>query len=381
MRIALNLTTLAPGRTGGMETYVRNLLAGYSRLDHENEIRVLVSQDIKDIVPQDDRRFSQCVTDAWLPWLIRKQKHLQVPWQWIASIRAARRFQADIHHCPFNVPAPPWDAITNTVITMHDVQFFTVPELRAAPELHYVRSFCRRGVQFAKIIITDSCYSKQAIVDFFQIDPGRVVVIYPGFDEKVFRAESITGQAKNALPVPGPYLFFPAATWPHKNHLRLLEALALLRDRKGLKVDLLLTGFAMTSHTRVQDAVRRLRLETQVNWLGWITTEELVNVYRNAQALMFPSLHEGFGLPIVEAMACGCPVLCSNTTACGETAGNAALTFNPLYVEEIATQIDTIWSDDSIRKQLAVKGLERSQQFTCERMAEETLKAFASAIR
>jgi glycosyltransferase involved in cell wall biosynthesis len=378
MRIAMNLTVLRPGQMGGTEIYVRNLLAGFSRLQHQHEYRILTASESQGIAPTADGRFSERRVESWLPKPLRKGKHIRHPWQWLATVRELRRFRPDVYHCPLNIPIPPWCVAANTVITLHDIKFVTSPESLQMPDMGFWNWSLRRGLKFVRKIITDSHYSKQAIVDCFQIDPKLVEVVYLGIDQTVFRLEPTLRPAQGKFSLPPAYFFFPAATWPYKNHARLLQALAQLRDRRQLLINLVLTGFPETAHGDVHESLRKHGLESQVTWLGWISVEELVYVYQNARGLIFPSLYEGFGLPIVEAMACGCPVACSRSTSCGEVAGDAALLFDPLDVEELAARMEILWTNGEVRKELIAKGLERAQGFSCERMAERTLAVFGS---
>jgi len=378
MRIALNLTGLRPGRTGGMEIYVRNLINGLALLPPLHDYRILLGTEAKGMSPADDGRFSEFITDSVLPKRCRQSYYAHYPWQWLTTMRELRRFRPQIHHCPFNVALPPWRLAANTVVTLHDVLFMTNPAMLNYSALAFQRYFFRRGLTFIRKIITVSKYSKQVIVNDFQLDPELVQVVYNGINTTVFRNEAIADSEKLRAHLPCPYLFFPGATWPYKNHIRLLQAIGLLRDTKGLVVNLVLTGYPQTAHRDVLDVLQRLRLEAQVHWLGWTSTADLVSIYQQARALVFPSLHEGFGLPIIEAMACGCPVLCSGTTACAEVAGQAAVTFDPMQVDDIAARIEAIWSDSSLRNDLVAKGLNRAREFTCARMAQETLDVFAS---
>ena len=378
MRIAMNLSVLRPGQMGGTEIYVRNLLAGLAGLSNQHEYRILTATESQGLAPAGDGRFSECRVESWLPRILHKSKHVRHPWQWLATTRELHRFRPDIFHCPLNIPVPPWCAAANTVITLHDIKFVTNPEMLNMPDMGFWRWSLRRGLKFVRKIITDSHYSKRAIVERLAVDPGLIDVVYIGIDPDFFHSDRIVASSSTRTELPSAYLFFPAATWPYKNHVRLLQALADLRDRRNLHISLVLTGFPETAHREVQECLQKHRLEKQVLWLGWISPAELVYVYHNARALIFPSLYEGFGLPIVEAFACGCPVLCSNTTSCAEVAADAALTFDPFNVEEISEKIEIMWSDAEKRRDFVQKGRARAKEFTSQRMAENTLKVFAS---
>ncbi|HLW67458.1 MAG TPA: glycosyltransferase family 1 protein [Gemmataceae bacterium] len=374
----MNLTDLRPGRMGGVETYVRNLIEGLVRLPDRHDYHFLTASDSRDLVPAADQRFSQCLAESWLPRLLEKSKYIRFPWQWVAMARELRRYQPDAYLCPLCTPLPPWQATENTVITLHDVKFMTNPETLNNPEVRIWRWLLLRGVRFVRKYITASEYAKGTIVDCLGVPSDMVRVIYHGIDTRLYNDRPRACPGEKFANLPERYVILPAATWPYKNHVRLLQALALLRDRKQLKIHMVLTGFSTTAHHDVLECIEKHRLEEQVSWLGWVSAEELVYAYQHAQALVFPSLYEGFGLPIIEAMACGCPALCSKTTACGETAGGAALLFDPLQIEDMAQQIEIIWTDADSRRDLKQKGLAHAQEFACERMAQETLNVFTS---
>jgi len=375
----MNLTGLQPNNTGGMEIYVRSLIEGYAQLDDAHEYRILAGSAVRGITPQRDRRFSEFTTDSRLPKAWQSWEPIGHFWQYLPVMRELHRFHPDIHHCPMNVSFPPWRLVGKTVITLHDVKFVTNPEmLRNRPIVAYLRFCWRRGFTFARKIITDSFFSKQAIIDSFPVDPDLVQVVYLGVNPHVFHKHAVAPRCARDARLAAPYLFYPAGTWPHKNHVRLLQALALLRDRKRIAVNLVLTGFPQTAQRDVTETLARLRLDAQVIWLGWISTPELVSVYQHACALVFPSLYEGFGLPLIEAMACGCPVLCSRTTACAEVAGPAALTFDPEDVDDLAARMETICTNAMLREEMIANGLQWSAKFTCSRMARETLNVFAA---
>jgi glycosyltransferase involved in cell wall biosynthesis len=177
-----------------------------------------------------------------------------------------------------------------------------------------------------------------------------------------------------------PFMYFPAATWPHKNHKKLLAALKILTDRYDFDGHLVLTGIAMKSHGDILDEVEQLGLTEQVKILGYLPYADLPFLYNLARLLVFPSLFEGFGLPLVEAMACGCPVVCSEVTAMPEIAGDAALLFDPTFEEDIADKVWAVWNDDGMRERLITRGFERARLFRWEKTARETIEVYRRTV-
>jgi len=176
-----------------------------------------------------------------------------------------------------------------------------------------------------------------------------------------------------------PFLYYPAASWPHKNHVALLEALRLLLDRGRFDGDLVLSGLAREGHGEVEQAIARLRLTERVRLLGHVPGGELPALYGSAEALVFPSRFEGFGLPVLEAMACGCPVACSDTTSLPEVAGGAALLFDPGAPEDIAARVGDLLDDGGLRQRLRAAGLRRAADFGWDRVARETVASYRAA--
>jgi glycosyltransferase involved in cell wall biosynthesis len=185
--------------------------------------------------------------------------------------------------------------------------------------------------------VTGSRHIKQDVVGEFGIDPGKIAVIpirsalpaTPPRPDEVARVRRQYG-------LPERFAFYPAMQFPHKNHLRLFEALAILRDRHGLTLPLILTGRSYESHSpKLEAALARLRLTEQVRMLGSVPSDDLVALFGAAWVLVFPSLFEGIGMPILEAHQYGLPVICSNAASLPEVGGDAALYFDPTSVESI----------------------------------------------
>jgi glycosyltransferase involved in cell wall biosynthesis len=229
--------------------------------------------------------------------------------------------------------------------TVLDVQHELYPRFFSRAELAYRRVVYGWTVRRSRIVVTISEHARQGLIERLGLDPARVRAIHLGIDHERFR--------------PGPsdepredFLLYPALGWPHKNHRTLFAAFALLRARRpGLR--LVLTGYEGTVPEGVEAR-------------GRVPADELVRLYRRAAALVFPSRYEGFGQPVLEAMACGCPVACSAIPALAEVAGGAARTFAPDDPEAIAEAVSDVLANAADYRQ---RGLERASSFTWERAA------------
>ena len=185
--------------------------------------------------------------------------------------------------------------------------------------------------------------------------------------------------AKVKYALPPEYAFYPADTWPHKNHAMLVKALHLLRTKHRREVPCVLTGIKRGAHDALLKAVEEHGLAQQVHLLGYVEKHDMPLLYQGARFLIFPYLFEGFGLPLLEAMASDCPIICSRAASIPEVVGDAALLFDPNDPEEMADSMHRILTDEELRRTLVKAGRERALQFSWERTAHETLKVLEEA--
>jgi len=268
---------------------------------------------------------------------------------------------ADVVHFPFqaafltSVPSiyQPWD-----LQHLHLPEFFT-PEQRERRELTY-RAFCAQ----ARIVVVASEWIKQDVVLQYGVDAARIEIVGVPPPTRAYRtpgaAERLETRAR--LQLPERFIYYPAQTWPHKNHARLFEALRILRD-SGLVVPLVSTGQLNSSFPQLQALAGQLGIDADVAFLGFVGPLDVAVLYEEATMLIFPSLYEGWGLPVVEAFAAGLPVACSNVTSLPELVGDAALVFDPYDPAEIAAAIRRIWMDPGLATELARRGQEVAGHF------------------
>jgi glycosyltransferase involved in cell wall biosynthesis len=368
---------LVPGVVGGMETYARNLARVLPTLDERYRYVAAIGTELRGIASGTPGRLTEWVADSAHTTWTRRVRPLRTLLQSGALHRQLRALRPDVLHCLMMFPKPPWGA-PNMVVTLPDLNFELFPECWHPVDRRIMRASCRLATRQAQAIVTLSEFSKRTLVERYRVPPERIFVTPLGVRSDHFSPGGCpsSGDPWREFDLPAQVLFFPANTWPHKNHLRLLEALAVLRDTYGLRPGLILTGAPKSAHAAVLSGVAQLGLERQVRWLGHVPEDRLVALYRGATALVCPSLHEGFGMPILEAMACGCPVACSPTTGTGETAGEAALTFDPDDVSDIAATVGALLANTDLRRDLARRGLRRAAEFTWERAGRSTLDVY-----
>jgi len=283
----------------------------------------------------------------------------------------------DVYFCPFAVLWPRPMPIPS-VVELADIQevyypqFFTEEELRGR-RLHYAPS-----TRSADAVITLSEFSKQAIVKHHLIDPDKIFVAHLVNDDSI--VDLCNPPDISHLNLPDRFIFYPANHWQHKNHDAMLKALVLLKQDQGIVVPCVCTGFPMDNGYPLLEKITEYGLEEQVLHVGYVSHEEMQVLYSLATLLCFPSLFEGFGMPVLEAMSVGCPVVCANATSLPEVVGDAAVQFDPNNYCDVAAAILKVWNNENLREELACKGKIRASQFTVPRMASVHLRAFEYAV-
>lgn len=382
MKIALNTIAFIPGKLGGVETYFRRLLDSLQEVDPGNEYSLLVDSHYADEFPLSNPRFKgvKCnFTEPSFLWFLRGVVRNTVKLDILKPV--LNRLPVDVIHHPFSILNPP-GLKTPSVLTFHDMQHEFFPEFFSGAELRTRREFTRKSARDATRIIAISEHVKSSLVDKYQIPPDKIDVVYFGYgpEYRAIDRHDELEQVKAKHGLERPFIYYPAATWPHKNHKRLLAALRILVNKYHFDGDLVLTGIAKQSHDDILGEVERLGLSDRVKILGYLPYADLPRLYNLARLLVFPSLFEGFGLPLVEAMACGCPVACSSVTAMPEVVGDAGLLFDPTSEEDIADKIWSIWVDETLRGKLIALGFQRARLFQWEKTARETIEVYRKTV-
>jgi glycosyltransferase involved in cell wall biosynthesis len=284
----------------------------------------------------------------------------------------------DLYFCPFAVlwprPLP-----LPTVITLPDIQEFFFPYFFTKWDL-YIREYHYCGsTQIADRVITLSHFSRETIVKQHRIPAKKVVVAYPHIDPIFSGPKKIRTELIKTIPF-SEFILYPANQWFHKNHDGLLHAIQLLK-KKGVKINAVLTGHEMNHGYPLKSKIDEHGLSEQVFVCGYLLKEELSDLYASARMVVFPSLFEGFGIPLLEAMAAGCPIAASQTTSLPEIGGEAVEYFDPHQTKDIARAIEYLWNNSQKRGELIQKGYERLKHFSASNLLQSHLLAFEEAIQ
>lgn len=381
-RIGINLTQFVPGKSGGVQSYVESLVKElvsaptpyrYVLFANHDTISCFVSY-------RDVPRCEVVLVDIPVPRLLSAAGRLtkRIPfWAYTRGLRSLfAESGVDLMHFPMNYLIP-IDTRGPTVVTSHDIQQEYYPEFFSKAELRWRAAHYRPSALRATHVVTISDYTKACLVDKYGVSPERVTTVHTGIEAEFFEE---LARGPRPAELPGRFFFYPAAFWPHKNHARLLRAVKLLVDREGFDLPLLLSGMDAADDAHVREEIRRLGLDDRVRLLGYVARPLLRSLYRFADFMVFPSLFEGFGIPVAEAMAAGCPVASSRATSLPELVGEDGLLFDPESEEEIARAISSLSHRPELRRSLGERGRVRARRFTGARMAEETAAVYERAL-
>jgi len=371
MKIGLVGAPFAPGKTGGTETLFRTLVASLNSYETGNEYLLYVWPQYVDHFQGLGPSFTVVpLGESWGLWDRARRKLFGAHDLTLRRLLASQA--VDLLHFPFT-SIYPMGLPQQKVLTFCDMQQELLPAFFSSAELNHRKRTYRASVDEADHVIAISNYTKRTLIEYYEVPPEKVTTVYPTYDERLF-----AGPRDREWPWLAPYFFYPAACWPHKNHRRLLVAFRGVVDQYP-KARLRLTGKIIPSaDASVRREIAELGLGANVEFLGYVPYEDLPALYQDAVALVFPSLFEGFGIPLLEAMAMGCPIACSNTTSLPEVGGDAAVYFNPRNEEEIGKTMLRLLADGSLRNALSSAGVERVRKFSADRMAHGTVQAYAA---
>jgi glycosyltransferase involved in cell wall biosynthesis len=356
----------------GIGTYIRNLLRELARLDRQTEFVVLCRpEDREALVPLGDN--FRAVSDSSPNYSITEQVTIPL---------ALRRERVTLFHAPHYV-LPPLVGC-RSVVTIHDCIHLMFPQyLPNRMALVYARTSIGLAARRATRVMTVSESSKRDILRFVDVPPGKIDVIYNAYDERfgVEPREEDVVRVRERYQLHDEFVLYAGNVKPHKNLERLIEAFNLVRQSGLDHLKLVLIGDEISKYAALRRAVHRHQLHKYVRFLGYMPEETLAVMYRLASVFVFPSLYEGFGLPPLEAMASGTPVVTSNLSSLPEVAGDAAVLVDPYDPQAIANGIHLVLTDESLRRDLRRKGLARAGQFSWAQSVRRVRQIYDEAAR
>jgi len=366
MRFAVDAHAIGRHLTGN-EVYIRSLLSAFAELDRRSEFITYLSEK---------------GAERWVPARFGVRKVSSNPYKRLGwdLARRIRIDKPDLIHVQYTSPL--MTSVPN-VVTVHDVSFLEHPEYFTPSRRSQLRVTVGRSVRIASRILTVSEFSRDAILRAYDISPDKVRVI-PNAANPEFRVigrERARKTVSDRLKFEEPFIFSVGDLQPRKNQIGLIEAFSkLLLDCPQLPHHLVLTGKQTWFSAKVVEAARSSGFASRIHFTGFVSDEELLELYNACDCFVFPSFYEGFGLPILEAMACGRAVTCSNTSSMPEVADGAGLLFNPHQTGEITRALKDVLLDPELRGRMERLGLQRAAGFTWKKSARATLDVYKEVV-
>jgi glycosyltransferase involved in cell wall biosynthesis len=360
MRVAIDARKL---HDFGIGTYIRNLLRELARTDGQTEYVLLCREPDLGVGAQLGPNF-RTVLEPSPNYSLREQIH--VPW-------VLRREKPDVFHAPHYVLPPA--VRCRSVVTIHDCIHLMFPQyLRNRAAYAYARAAMWAAARSSDCILTVSEASKRDILHFFNVPAEKIVVVYNAIDEhfSVTPSDDAVARVRERYQLDHTFVLYVGNIKPHKNLVRLIEAFDELRKSGFEDVKLLIIGDEISKLPALRRAVHKHKLHKHVRFLGYLTDDTLAVLYRLAALFVFPSLYEGFGLPPLEAMASGTPVVTSNVSSLPEVTGDAAILVNPYDVDSIVDGMRRVLSDPALAAELGRRGRARAREFSWARSVERT---------
>jgi glycosyltransferase involved in cell wall biosynthesis len=364
-RVAIDARKL---RDGGIGTYIRELVAALATRAGAPQVAALLD-------PADLGR------TGWAPGVAREiavRAGKYGVWEHLAIPRAARRAGAELLHAPHYTLPLGWSG--RAIVTIHDLIHIRYPKFFPPGTSLYARAVAGSAARRARLVLTDSSATRDDVLEFLGVEPERVRVVPLAVAAGLARPDPARVEAfRRGRGLPAVYLLYVGARKRHKNLTLLLEALA--RMTAAERPALVLSGRPWGAKEDLAAEARRLGVADRVAFSGDLAdASELAALYGGAALYLQPSLFEGFGLPPLEAMACGTPVISSDGGSLPEVVGDAGVVLSPRQPERWATAIRELLGDEGRRGELARRGLARARSFTWEKVAEATLAAYREAL-
>jgi glycosyltransferase involved in cell wall biosynthesis len=374
--IAIDYTP-AHEQGGGIGRYVRELVNALAKQDRQTRYKLFVSGAVPSELPEPPAlNFDWCATRISPKWLARLWHRARLPFP--VEIFTGR---VHLYHATDFV-LPPTLPSMRTVLTVHDLSFVRVPEA-ASPSLKaYLDKVVPRSVERAHHIFADSQATKNDLMALYNTPAEKITVLLSGVDAR-FRPitdSSVILTTRNKYRLGSrPYILSVGTVQPRKNYVRLVEALSQLR-RSGFDVSLVIVGGKGWLEAPIYSAIRDLGMSDDVHFTGFADEADLPALYSGALCVALPSLYEGFGIPVLEGMACGTPVITSNVSSLPEAAGDAGLLIDPYSVEDMTEALRRVIEDTELRTNLISKGFAHAARFTWDASAAHLREVYSRLI-
>jgi len=371
MRIGIDARMYGTKATTGIGAYIKNLTDQLFMIDQKNEYVLLMLDPAYSKFQVPNNRVKKIkVKSSWYSW----SEQLEIP-----KILLGQKLNL-VHFPHFNIPIlyP-----KKFILTIHDItpKFYPGPKVQNSiiRKWGYETVF-RTGLKKAKKIIANSNYTKKNLIDSFKTPAKKIETIYLGVDQnfKVIEDQESLTKIKNKFQISKPFIFYVGVWRDHKNLPNLIKAFEIIKSKYKLDYQLVLTGQPDPRYQEAKELIEKSDFKSDIILPGFVADSDLPLVYNAASLFILPSFCEGFGLVALESLACGTPVIASNSTSLPEILGDSAIYFNPRNPQEIAQVANQILTDNSLYQELKIRGLEQVKKYSWQKCARETLAIYQS---
>lgn len=375
MKIAINTLSVIPGKVGGAETFLVNLTENLVRIDNKNEFLFVVSRNNK------KRFIFNSGNVEYLEFNLDNNSRLKrVFFEQFILPKEIKKKEVDLLINPGNTGL--LYSPCKEILIIQSLHCFVYPEIFSVAKRKYLQNLTRYSCKKSQKVITVSNHTKEEIIKYTRIAPEKIDVIYEGVDYNFFhnrkRDENYV-KFLSQYDIKNGYIFSPTSLYNCKNNDGLIKSFALLKKKKKILQKLIIVGIDPGNEIdKLKKLIQDLKLGGKVIYLGSISHKYMPVLYQQADLTVFLSLYETFGLPVLEAMAAGCPVLSSNRSSLPEVVGDAGILVDPFNIEEVANKMYELLTDENLRKKYIKRGLVRAKQFSWENVVKRLIQIYSN---
>ncbi len=369
MKIGIDLITISD-KGAGLRRMGQQLIEGLVNFDHENQYTIFVNENAGDLFSIKKKNF-KIIKIKTPPKIHYFYEQFYLPFRCLFE-------DFDILHSP--VSALPYFSFKKSVITVPDLTFILYPETMTKIGYFYWKLFMGKGIKTASKIITISESTKRDLITYFHIPRNKIKVIHLYPTQNFKYDKSYTKLLKDKFNIPKRYILYLGTLQPRKNLTTLIKAYAILKKDNKIPHSLVIAGNKGWLYDNIFNLVKELDIDNDVIFTSFIPEIYLPSLYSGADLFAYLSLYEGFGLPPLEAMACGTPVLTSNTSSLPEVVGDAGILVNPNNIDDITCKMLKILKDDIFHQELRNRGLKRVKQFSIQKATKATIDVYREVI-
>jgi len=378
MKISIDLTSI-PNQKTGVGKYAMALIKALGKFDNENYYWIFVKRNQAEDFNPKKKNFHIVLCSN-----ILQSKILRILWEQFILPLYIKRLKIDLlHSIHYTIPL---FAGCKVVVTFHDMTFFLFPEKHIFIKRLFFKLFIYISSWRANRLIAVSESTKRDIIKFLNVNNNKIDVVYEAIDPKyyILKNESMTLWIRNKYSILNKFILYVGTLEPRKNIIRLIQAYHNLLTKKLINHQLVIVGKKGWHYQEIFNMVNKLGLNEgrqKIIFTGYVPEEELPFLYNAADVFIYPSLYEGFGIPPLEALACGVPVISSNISSLPEVVGDAGILIDPYNVQEISQAMFEMSKNQKKRAQFKIKGLKRAQEFSSEKLANETIKVYEKTMQ